>query len=269
MNEDTTKQPCNGDVEDEKGSSFSLQLTSAFGSITEARKETDDIKDLQPSQNQRMHAWLAGQSVNQLKRGVVAEWNASKSLPKGTIASNRRTKVLLGEPFKGSDLGRELSHPDETNTACNLHGSVKRLIDLTKDNILSEPVKLKNNPSTPATGTDSHMDLDAETEPEILLQPETRPISHDQLVVEVKSIYVDLITLEAKCIDVDEKHFMKAQEKNSSRQTKLSNEQWRALIVLHKTLLYEHHDFFLISQHSFASSTLNRLAVKYSMLARM
>ena len=60
MNEDTTKEPCNGDVKDEIGLSFSLQPTSAFDSITDARKETDDIKDLQPSQNQGMHAWLAG-----------------------------------------------------------------------------------------------------------------------------------------------------------------------------------------------------------------
>ena len=54
------------------------------------------------------------------------------------------------------------------------------------------------------------MDLDVEPEPEILLQPETRPISHDQLVVEVKSVYAGLVMLEAKCIDVDERHFMEA-----------------------------------------------------------
>lgn len=112
------------------------------------------------------------------------------------------------------------------------------------------------------------MDADAEMDPEILLQPETRPISHDQLVVEVKGIYAGLVMLEAKCIDVDEKQFMEAQEKLPSRQT-LSDEQWQALITLHKTLLHEHHDFFLASQHPSASSALSRLAAKYSMPARM
>lgn len=87
------------------------------------------------------------------------------------------------------------------------------------------------------------MDLDVEPEPEILLQPETRPISHDQLVIEVKGIYADLVMLEAKCIDVDEKQFMEVQEKIPSHRMKLSDEKWQALTILHKTLLHEHHDF--------------------------
>lgn len=110
---------------------------------------------------------------------------------------------------------------------------------------------------------------DPQVVPEILLQPETRPISHDQLVVEVKGIYAGLVMLEAKCIDVDEKQYIIAQEKTSFRQTSLSNEQWQALIILHKTLLHEHHDFFLASQHPSASPALSRLAAKYSMPARM
>lgn len=58
-----------------------------------------------------------------------------------------------------------------------------------------------------------------------LLQPETRPILHDQLVVDVKGIYVGLVMMEAKCIDVNEKQSLEAQEKNPFRQTRLSNEQ--------------------------------------------
>ena len=47
------------------------------------------------------------------------------------------------------------------------------------------------------------------------------------------------------------------------------NEQWQALIALHRTLLHEHHDFFLASQHPSASPALRRLASKYAMPARM
>jgi hypothetical protein len=112
-------------------------------------------------------------------------------------------------------------------------------------------------------------DNSTETDPELLLQPETRPISHDQLVVEVKGIYAGLVMLEAKCIDVDEKQTVAAQEKDPSKQSKLTPEQWQALIALHKTLLHEHHDFFLASQHPSASPALSRLAAKYSMPARM
>src|SRR5213078_2329412 len=52
-------------------------------------------------------------------------------------------------------------------------------------------------------------------------------------------------------------------------QPKLNNEQWQALIALHRTLLHEHHDFFLASQHPSASPALRRLASKYAMPARM
>ena len=119
----------------------------------------------------------------------------------------------------------------------------------------------------PTSQTDQ--DVWVEPEPEILLQPETRPISHEQLVVEVKGIYAGLVMVEAKCIDVDEKQSAAAQERNPLYRTQLSPEQWQALIALHKTLLHEHHDFFLASQHPSASPALSRLAAKYSMPARM
>ncbi|SLM39765.1 DNA/RNA-binding domain, Est1-type [Lasallia pustulata] len=105
--------------------------------------------------------------------------------------------------------------------------------------------------------------------PEMLVQPETRPISHAQLAVEVKGIYAGLLMVETKCVDVDEKQSIAAQEKDPARQTKLSNEQWQALIALHRTLLHEHHDFFLASQHPSAGPALTRLAAQYSMPARM
>lgn len=84
-------------------------------------------------------------------------------------------------------------------------------------------------------------------------------------------IYAELVMLEAKCIDFDEKQTIAAQEKDRdpSKHRRLIPEQWQALIALHKTLLHEHHDFFLASQHPSASSALRRLATKYSMPARM
>ena len=103
--------------------------------------------------------------------------------------------------------------------------------------------------------------------PKLLLQPETKAISHDQLVAEVRGIYAGLVMVEAKCIDVDEKQFSAALENHS--RSRLNPEQWQALIALHRTLLHEHHDFFLASQHPFTSSALSHLAAKYSIPARM
>jgi hypothetical protein len=96
---------------------------------------------------------------------------------------------------------------------------------------------------------------------EILLQPETRPITQEQLVNEVKGIYAGLVMVEKKCVEID--------QQIATTPTKLSNEQFRGLIALHRTLLHEHHDFFLASQHPSASSALRRLATKYAMPARM
>ncbi|OIW31112.1 hypothetical protein CONLIGDRAFT_573632 [Coniochaeta ligniaria NRRL 30616] len=98
----------------------------------------------------------------------------------------------------------------------------------------------------------------------LIKQPETRPISQEQLVAEVKGIYAGLIMVETKCIEVDN-----AQNAQTDNNNKLNHEQWQALIALHRTLLHEHHDFFLASQHPSAAPALRRLATKYAMPARM
>lgn len=67
--------------------------------------------------------------------------------------------------------------------------------------------------------------------------------------------------VEKKCVEID--------QQQAATTNKLTNEQWQALIALHRTLLHEHHDFFLASQHPSASPALKRLATKYAMPARM
>ncbi|KAL8978423.1 MAG: hypothetical protein Q9205_005982 [Flavoplaca limonia] len=116
---------------------------------------------------------------------------------------------------------------------------------------------------------DARRDIGVDIQPQMLLQPETRPISHAQLVVEVKGIYHGLVMVEQKCIEVDEKQLLAALERDPSKKTDLKDGQWQALIALHKTLLHEHHDFFLASQHPSASPPLSKLASKYTMPARM
>jgi hypothetical protein len=71
--------------------------------------------------------------------------------------------------------------------------------------------------------------------------------------------------VETKCIHIDRTQTVLAQDSD----TKLPSDHWQALIALHRTLLHEHHDFFLASQHPSASPALRRLAFKYSMPARM
>ncbi|KAF4466808.1 hypothetical protein FALBO_6334 [Fusarium albosuccineum] len=121
-----------------------------------------------------------------------------------------------------------------------------------------------NKAARPPQVTTQSSSNDDDSPTRMMLQPETRPISQDQLVAEVKGIYAGLVMVETKCIEVDN-----AQSSNTDANSKLNNEQWQALIALHRTLLHEHHDFFLASQHPSASPALRRLASKYAMPARM
>jgi hypothetical protein len=97
------------------------------------------------------------------------------------------------------------------------------------------------------------------------------PITQEQLVNEVKGIYAGLVMvekhiLEKKCIQVD---LQLGNPQLVSAANKLSDEQWHALVALHRTLLHEHHDFYLACHHPLASTALRGLARKYAMPARM
>ncbi len=54
----------------------------------------------------------------------------------------------------------------------------------------------------------------------MMRQPETRPISQDQVVAEVKGIYAGFVMVETKCIAVDN-----AQSSITDADSKLNNEQ--------------------------------------------
>ncbi|KAM0464708.1 hypothetical protein ACHAPV_002543 [Trichoderma viride] len=129
------------------------------------------------------------------------------------------------------------------------------------------PSKAEEPESEPGPKAEAEADESYTEDPSVsqmIRQPETRPISQEQLVAEVKGIYAGLVMVESKCIEVDN-----AQSANKDSPQPLNNEQWQALIALHRTLLHEHHDFFLASQHPSASPALRRLASKYAMPARM
>lgn len=68
--------------------------------------------------------------------------------------------------------------------------------------------------------------------------------------------------VEKKCINLS--------DQQSESSTIWSAEQWQALIVLHRTLLHEHHDFFSDSRHPIChGDELRELTIQYAMPARM
>ena len=86
-------------------------------------------------------------------------------------------------------------------------------------------------------------------------------ITEEQLANELRRIHARLVMLEKKCIEID-----RQQEQSN---TELSQAQWQSLVSLHRTLLYEHHDFLLASQHPSASPILKALPEKHAVPARM
>jgi hypothetical protein len=75
-------------------------------------------------------------------------------------------------------------------------------------------------------------------------QPEHSPMALPQLKAEINGHYASLMLVEAKCIQIDAIHSYTAG-------------QWQALINLHRTLLYEHHDFLMVIRHSHAYLTVD------------
>ncbi|CAI7673234.1 unnamed protein product [Penicillium viridicatum] len=92
-------------------------------------------------------------------------------------------------------------------------------------------------------------------------QPDTHTITAKQLADEVRWLYTGLIKVEKKCIAID------AQQAESKAE--LSQDQWQTFVSLHRTLLYEYHDFLLASQHPSGGPVLKDLALKYGIPARM
>ena len=192
------------------------------------------------------------------------------TLPQGTQSRPQTGKRLWTEP---QEPFTKASFNDPSNIASiamnkarekQLNAKPRKQFQSPRDSTSQIPQGNQGGPPPTQTGQHPSM-LDKY---EIVPQPETRPISQEQLVAEVKGIYAGLIMVEAKCIEVDNKQATLAQA-DPGAQPKLNNEQWQALIALHRTLLHEHHDFFLASQHPSASPALKRLASKYAMPARM
>lgn len=119
------------------------------------------------------------------------------------------------------------------------------------------------NPKSGAAGTNSSLSVLKKARlPTLVLQPNSFPDSEDQLTAEIKGIYAGLVIVEAKCINIDT-----AQACDSA--SELDQEYWQASIALHRTLLYEHHDYLMATQHPSATPALKKPATKYATPARL
>jgi hypothetical protein len=97
--------------------------------------------------------------------------------------------------------------------------------------------------------------------PDLISQSEARPTSRERLDSEVESIYAGLRMVGRKCLQI---YWTQASLPVSNRDSKSASDRWQVLIVLHRSLLHQHHDFFMAAQHPSASPALRHLASRYS-----
>ncbi|KAH8883049.1 hypothetical protein GQ53DRAFT_435584 [Thozetella sp. PMI_491] len=150
----------------------------------------------------------------------------------------------------------------------------------------ARPSRNQRTQRTQPAFTASSTKHDEDSTFKLIKQPETLSISQEQVVAEVKGIYAGLVMIESKCIEVcrygytalssnfvfllpaslmslcarscnrglTEPGASSQSAQYNSTANRLNNEQWQALIALHRTLLHEHHDFFLAPQRQLFSS---------------
>jgi hypothetical protein len=118
---------------------------------------------------------------------------------------------------------------------CKVHITKKRLWNQAqKSSLLALQPKMRDISSSQTNCTSAgHTPMPAATllqnpqskddSHDIILKPETRPISQDLLPAEVKGIYAGLAMVEAKCIEVDNKRAALTQ---ADRTYSPINEQW-------------------------------------------
>ncbi|KAF4553361.1 Hypothetical protein D9617_7g030880 [Elsinoe fawcettii] len=142
----------------------------------------------------------------------------------------------------------------------------RTLFDPKSDPLTSKPLPLRSQTTViPPTETplrevkfDSHHGVPSSLKREA----SSSSISKDQLFAEVKGLYRSLEIVEQRCIRLDQGHM-------ADKTKTIKAEGWQALTALHRTLLYEHHDFLLASQHPSAPPELRALASERQIPFRM
>ena len=94
-------------------------------------------------------------------------------------------------------------------------------------------------------------------------QPQTRPVTLDQLKTEIRAVYIGTVKVETLCRERIASY--------TQATAPITDEEWRGLVGLHKAAMHEFADFFFAAQHPAAhrSRTIRDSRLKYSMPQRL
>ncbi|KAL8653953.1 MAG: hypothetical protein Q9210_001795 [Variospora velana] len=99
-------------------------------------------------------------------------------------------------------------------------------------------------------------------QPQIIRELRSASISIEELIVEVKSQYRDVVNHENRCKKIQKNLVEK-------RCSKVTDQQWRAIHKKYTALIGVYHDFFSATQHTAAFPAMRKLPTRYSMPGRM
>ena len=81
------------------------------------------------------------------------------------------------------------------------------------------------------------VELDEIVEPELLLEPVIKPISHEELSVDMDKTYKRLVELEAECMAIQKQQPSYAESADPKSKYERTKDQWTAWTASHKVLL--------------------------------
>ena len=96
----------------------------------------------------------------------------------------------------------------------------------------------------------SHSESPDEPIPRMVRQPETIPFSAGRFIVEVKSIYADLVMVEANCCKVDARQYQAALELDSDTPN-LRGEQWYGIVLARPFFFFQSFFLDIFLSHAF------------------
>ncbi|RMZ03026.1 hypothetical protein D0862_05817 [Hortaea werneckii] len=233
---------------------ISSSASNELATIQAPHAHTNISHQLAPSANDG-NAAQAAATVNSVEGATQLNHFPAMSTTSGSETSDDSMNPRLDNLTPPESPG-EVDPLYTPSTACERAPSQKR--------------EIARNPSSRASPVSSSSPPEVEKKRPskdrqsfgLLPQPEASQVSQDQLAAEVNGIYANLVKVEAKCIACDA-------ELASQSPAKLAQDKWQALVALHRTLLYEHYDFLMVTQHPLATNELNAIPARYCMPARM
>lgn len=217
--------------------------------------------------------WLRSRGRQSLRRQRKLPGKSSRVVPQFPTESEteKATPPAGGNDGASPELaegGGEIEDGCDAMVICSSTGLDDQCpeADMDSNTNPSAPLNAQHESPAPSNRTDASteggsMASGGTQHPGLVMEPETYSATEEQLEQEVRRIYAGLAMVEKKSVEF-------IRDFPDPKQT-VTQAQWQAMIALQRTLLQEHHDFYLASLHPDTTPALKRSADRYTMPLRL